>query len=152
MVRGIEVHNGKVVLGETARASFFVDLGQGKTIASHVYGAKIQIDTSDNWSDPSTVNHDMHALWVLWMGGIAPAFDSSLLRLENNSPATLNSVISVPVGGGGDFAYFLTVNPNDRTAWSSGGNVTTGLGARGWLKVFVAGADRWIQLYAEPAL
>ena len=154
MARGIEVHNGKVVLSDIVKLNQYLNLGQGKTLAYHVYGAKVQIDSNENWDDPSTINHDMHALWVNVMVGVAPTGDSTLLRLESNTKGvTLRSVIDIPVGGNpvGDFEYLMTMNPNDRTAWSTSGDATSGLGARGWLKI-LAGTERWIQLYAEPSM
>ncbi|GAJ14751.1 unnamed protein product [marine sediment metagenome] len=58
----------------------------------------------------------------------------------------MDSAINIPVGGvpQGDLSYLLQVSPAHQGAWDDAG---TPQDIRGWLKVRVADADRWIALY-----
>jgi len=127
------------------------DLGKGKTITSRVANL-IQVDTADNWTNPTQVNHDVYCLWVLDQLGKAPTGDHVLLRLEPNTKGlTVDAAIAIPVGGvpAGDIAALFALNPDNRLAWATGGGALGGA-ANGFLRIKIGATYRYIQLYAPP--
>ncbi len=148
MARGIEVHNGKVSLKGIVNLDVSRTYKSGETVTGIVRGARIYM--RDDESDVLTITGDFYDLWILDMISATPSDDSAMLRLEFNPLATAvrNSVIQVPLSGHADFNYLLSVNPDDKTAWSSGGDKTSGIyTAAGWFRVRIGASERWIPLY-----
>jgi len=148
MVRGIEVHNGKVVLGDIESLEMSRVYSAGETVTGIIRGARIYL--RDDHSDPLTVTGDLYGLYILDMISATPSDDSAMLRLEFNPLATAvrNSVIQVPLSPDADFNYLLSVNPDNKTAWASGGDKTAGIyTSAGWFRVRIGASERWIPLY-----
>lgn len=147
MARGIETHNGKVVLGNIVSLEISKDFGAGKAIPGVARGSRIfMIDDEDT---PCTFG-DLYGLHILDMVRGAVAGESALLRLELNSTvaASRDSVINVPLSVLADIEYLFYVNPAHKTAWDSSGDKTSGdFAADGWLRCSIGGTERWIQLY-----
>ncbi len=148
MARGIEVHNGKVVLGDIESLEISRVYPAGEVISGMVRGARIYL--RDDESDPTVISGDIHALYILDMLHGTHG-SSSLLRLEFNPlvSATRGCVLNVPISTLADIDYFIDVNPSAKTAWASAGDKTGGT-ASGWLRCMIGAAERYIQLY-QPA-
>lgn len=154
MARGIEVHNGKVILGDIVEQVIAIDLGQDKTLVGRVCPLIVKVDDYGNWypdDHASTIDGDMYAGWLLVQVGEEPAGSSTILRLEASTKGiTLNSVFDAVCAGlpQGNFDYMFKCHPATGVdAWAAGGTVTD---VAGYLKIKVGDADRYIQLYGTP--
>lgn len=93
----------------------------------------------------STMGSDICGLYVDSFVQVQPTGAYELLRLEHNGAVTVEELIGGFVGGDGDISYFLALQPNVCTAWGFSGSKT---GAEaGWLKCWIGGNDRYIQLW-----
>jgi len=70
-----------------------------------------------------------------------------MIRLEENGGATVTSLLSGYVGGGGDINYAFIMS-GSHTAWDGTTDKVTGKTASGFLRVNVEGYIRHIPLYA----
>ncbi len=154
MARGIEVHNGKVVLGDIVKQRIQIDLGQDKTLVGRVNPLFVEVDDTSNWypvDHASTIDGDMFVGWLMANVGEEPTGTSTILRLESNTKGiTLNSFFDTIMSGvpQGNMDYFFTANPATGVdAWSRSGTVTN---VAGYLKIKIGNDDRYIMLYSTP--
>lgn len=149
MARGVETHNGKVILGDAQKLDIFRDLGKGKTLTAAVVGGRIELDTPDNWADATQVNADVTGLYLLMQFGKQPTGDLVGIRIEPNMKGLkLNRAIDVLCGGTpvSDCEYLMLLNPDAKSAWNANGDKTGG-GLAGWIRILIGGGVRYIQLY-----
>jgi len=141
-----ELYDGESVLQKV----FSVDLGENQTITTRVCPLFVKVDETGNWyptGSPSQVNSDLYAAWFIVQVGLEPTGTTTILRLESNTKGiTLESCIDFVCSGvpQGDFDFLFKCHPAHQTSWDDSGTPTN---IKGWLKVRIATADRWIALY-----
>lgn len=136
---------GVIGAGNVRGISINASITDLMSITGSIYGARIRL--ADWPSSHAGISGDALGLYVLMQLSAAATGNTTLLRLEPNGPATIDYVLDVPVGGGGDVSYVAHFNPADRTGWSPAGDKTVRPNA-GWLRVLLgATQERYIQLY-----
>lgn len=151
MARGIETHNGKVLLYDIGKQKIAVDLGKDRTLSTRINPLLVQVDESSNWypdDHSSLIGADMYGAWILVQVGKKPSGSSTMLRLEENTKSDVILDSAFDVIASGDLSYLFKLHPGPgKSAWGLTGACTN---EGGFIKIRVGNDDKYIQLWQTP--
>ena len=117
-----------------------------EVLATGVAGGRIDALKAEVYCPTgSSMGADVAGLHISNFIQVQPTGSYEMARFEENGGITVEDIIGAYVTG--DVNYFICLQPGSNTAWDRTGDKATPLTEQGWLRVWVGGSDRYIQLY-----
>lgn len=136
-----------VEAGITLTGNMFGDyIGLALTATSEVTGFFEGIRIEQYVPSGATLGSSVYGIHICNFLQVDPDGQYVLIRASEHGSATVDNCIYIHIGDNADANYFLALMGATKTAWAIAGSKTA-LGASGWLRCYVGGKEKFIQLY-----